>query len=150
MDNNIDTQNLPAYGMDHPTIAPHDRIGPCLLPRNLAAKYLHFSTDTLDRLCRERTVAYYRIGRSVRFAQWDLMPLVCDEFVTAELLLMGNIDRVLTKAQLAAFLSVSTRTVEHLMRDRRLWHRKTGRMVRFLLRDVLVQLDKNFRVPTVE
>jgi len=59
-------------------------------------------------------------------------------------------DRVLTKAQFADFLSVSTRTIENLTRDRRLWHRKTGGMMRFHLGEALIQLDNEFRVAAVE
>ena len=127
----------------------HVKIEPRLLTRNDAANYLQSSTDTLDRLCCERKVAFYRIGRSVRFGLWDLIRLVSGKFVVAEEHL-GNVDRVLTKMQLADFLSISTRTIENLIRDHRLWHRKRGGMVRFHLGDVLVQLDKEFRVPTVE
>lgn len=129
--------------------APQVNVEPCLLTRNDAANYLQSSTDTLDRLCRERKVAFYRIGRSVRFGPWDLIRLVSGKFVVAEEHL-GKVDRVLTKVQLADLLSVSTRTIENLIRDHRLWHRKTGGMVRFHLSDVLVQLNKEFRVPTVE
>jgi len=74
------------------------------------------------------------------------MRFVTGKIVTAEQIL-ENLDRVLTKAQLADFLSVSTRTIENLMRNRRFWHRRTCGLVRFHLADVLVQLENEFRVP---
>jgi excisionase family DNA binding protein len=120
-------------------------IEPRLMTREGAANYLQMSLDTLDRLCRDRKVAFYRIGRSIRFARWDLMQFLTGKPVTAEQSL-ENVDCVLTKPQLADFLSVSTRTIENLMRDRRFWHRKTGGVVRFHLPDVLVQLNNEFRV----
>jgi excisionase family DNA binding protein len=116
------------------------------MTRESAANYLQLSTDTLDRLCRDRKVTFYRIGCSIRFGRWDLMRFVTGKIVTAEQIL-ENLDRVLTKAQLADFLSVSTRTIENLMRNRRFWHRRTCGLVRFHLADVLVQLENEFRVP---
>jgi len=150
MDNNnaLRSNELDA-AQERPPAVQHGRIERRLITRDDAAHYLQSSTDTLDRLCRERKVAFYRIGRSVRFGPWDLIRFVSGKFVVAEELL-GNVDRVLTKAQLADFLSVSARMIENLIRDHRLWHRKIGGMVRFHLGDVLVQLDKEFRVPTVE
>lgn len=150
MDNNnaLRTNKLDG-AQERPPAVQHVRIEPRLITRDDAANYLQSSTDTLDRLCRERKLAFYRIGRSVRFGSWDLIRLVSGKFVAAEEHL-GNVDCVLTKVQLADFLSVSTRTVENLIRDHRLWHRKKGGMVRFHLGDVLVQLDKEFRVPTAE
>src|SRR5208283_1369265 len=102
--------------------AKRHRIEPRLMTRKDAANYLQLSTDTLDRLCRDRKVAFYRIGRSIRFGQWDMMQFVTGKIVTAEQIL-ENLDRVLTKAQLADFVFVSTRTIENLMRDLRFWHR---------------------------
>jgi len=95
------------------------------MTREDAANYLQMSTDTLDRLCRDRKVSFYRIGRSIRFGRWDLIILVAGKFATAEQIL-GHIDQVLTKVQLAEFLSVSTRTIDNLISDRRFWHRKNG------------------------
>jgi excisionase family DNA binding protein len=130
------------------TEAQLHRVEPRLMTRNDVATYLQLSTDTLDRLCRERKLAFYRIGRSVRIGHWDLI-----RFVTGRLVIAGqrleNVDRVLTKVQLAGFLSVSTRTIENLIRDHGLWHRKTNGMVRFHLGDVLVQLDNEFRMADV-
>jgi excisionase family DNA binding protein len=126
-------------------VAQRHGIEPRLMTRQGAANYLQMSTDTLDRLCRDRKLALYRIGRSIRFARWDLIQFVSGKPVTAEQSL-EKVDHVLTKTQLADFLSVSTRTIENLMRDLRFWHRKTGGMVRFHLADVLLQLDKEFRV----
>lgn len=129
--------------------APHDRVGPCLMNRKDAANYLQLSTDTLDRLCRDRKVAFYRIGRSIRFGRWDLLQFVTGKFVNSENIL-GHKDLVLTKAQLADFLCVSIRTIDNLIRSRSFWHRKTGGAVRFHLSDVLVQLNRQFRTPAVE
>jgi hypothetical protein len=57
-----------------------------------------------------------------------------------------NVDQVITKRQLADFLAVSTRTIENLVRDHRLWHRKTNGMVRFHFGDVLTQFQKEFLI----
>jgi len=54
--------------------------------------------------------------------------------------------RTLTKQELARFLGVSSRTVEHLIQTHGLWRRRVGRAVRFLLADVLCQLANDFRV----
>jgi excisionase family DNA binding protein len=129
--------------------APHHRVEPCLMIRKDAANYLQLSTDTLDRLCHDRKVAFYRIGRSIRFGRWDLLQFVTGTIVTAENIL-GHMDIVLTKAQLADFLSVSIRTIDNLIRNRSFWHRKTRGIVRFRLADVLMQLDNEFRVAAVE
>ena len=110
-----------------------------------AAAFFKIGTTTLDRLRYDRRLAYYRIGGSVRFGLWDLLELVSGKLVLPESI-VPDVDRVLTKAELARFLGVSQRTVEHLMRDHGLWHRKVGRSVRFLLADILTQLANNFRV----
>ena len=139
----------PGSAQDRPTASQPGRIEPRLITRDEAANYLQLSTDTLDRLRRERKVAFYRIGRSSRFGPWHLFQLASGKSMAAKELL-ENMDRVLTKAQFADFLSVSTRTIENLTRDRRLWHRKTGGMMRFHLGEALIQLDNEFRVAAVE
>jgi excisionase family DNA binding protein len=126
---------------------PSDASGPRLMTREEAAGYLKVSRQTLDRLRCQRGLAFYRIGGSVRFGAWDL-----DEFLTGKHVLpeavLGDTNRILTKADLARFLAVSERTVEHLTAKHHLWHRKIGRCVRFRMHDVVDQLTQSFRVPS--
>ncbi len=110
-----------------------------------AADFLKISLNTIDRLRYQRKLAFYQIGGSIRFGDWDLMEFVTDNLIMPEQLFHDQ-NRILNKADLARFLNLSTRSVEHLVLDKRLWHRKTGRIVRFHLGDVLRQLANNFRV----
>ena len=126
--------------------APNEAGEARLRTRPEAAEFLRVSLNTIDRLRYQRNLAYYQIGGSVRFGDWDLM-----EFVTGKVVLPEHVirdqDRILNKCDLARFLAVATRTVEHLLRNGCLWHRTTGRVVRFRLGDVLIQLMNDFRVP---
>jgi hypothetical protein len=110
-----------------------------------AAGFLKISLNTIDRLRYQRKLACYQIGGSIRFCDWDLMEFVTDKLVMPEQLIRDQ-NRILNKVELARFLNLSTRSVEHLVIEKRLWHRKTGRIVRFHLGDVLIQLATNFRV----
>lgn len=116
-----------------------------LLTRSEAAAFLRLSETTIDRLRYERKLSYYKIGGAVRFGQWDLEEFISGKPVFLETVI-PNAHQVLKKVELATFLGLSIRTVEHLILNQGLWHRKTGRLVRFLLSDVLMQLVNNFRV----
>ena len=117
-----------------------------LRTRAEAAAFLNVSETTIDRLRYQHSLAHYRIGGAVRFGQWDLLEFVSGKLVFPESLI-ENGQQVLTKADLGRFLGLSQRTVEHLIRNKGFWHRKAGRLVRFLLADVLTQLANDFRVP---
>ena len=110
-----------------------------------AAQFLKVSVNTVDRLRYQRALSYYRLGGSVRFSPWDLLEFVSGKPVFPEQIIQ-DVRRTLTKAELADFLRVSSRSVEHLVRNRGLWRRCVGRSVRFLLGDVLLQLADEFRV----
>ena len=116
-----------------------------LLTRAEAAQFLKVSVNTIDRLRYQRALSYYRLGGSVRFSPWDLLEFVSGKPVFPEQII-EDVRRTLTKAELADFLRVSSRSVEHLVRNRGLWRRRVGRSVRFLLGDVLLQLADQFRV----
>jgi excisionase family DNA binding protein len=116
-----------------------------LLTRTEAAQFLKVSVNTVDRLRYQRALAYYRLGGSVRFSPWDLLEYMSGKPVFPEQTIQ-DVRRTLTKAELADFLRVSSRSVEHLVRNRGLWRRRVGRSVRFLLGDVLLQLADEFRV----
>lgn len=118
---------------------------PRLRTRTEAAQFLKVSVNTLDRLRYQRALAYYRVGGSVRFGPWDLIEFVSGKPVFPEQIILDT-QRTLTKQELAAFLGVSTRTVEHLIHTYGLWRRCVGRSVRFLMADVLGQLAASFRV----
>jgi hypothetical protein len=102
------------------------------------------SVNTVDRLRYQRALGYYRLGGSVRFAPWDLLEFMSGKPVFPEQII-EDVQRTLTKAELADFLCVSSRSVEHLV-NRVLWRRRVGRSVRFFLADVLLQLAEQFRV----
>jgi excisionase family DNA binding protein len=116
-----------------------------LLTRAEAAQFLKVSVNTIDRLRYQRALPYYRLGGSVRFGPWDLLEFMSGKPVFPEQVIQ-NVQRTFTKAELADFLRVSTRSVEHLVSNRGLWRRRVGRSVRFLLGDVLLQLADEFRV----
>ncbi len=61
-----------------------------------------------------------------------------------------ELNRILTKRELADFLAVSTRTIETLVRKHGLWRRRIGRQVRFSLAEVLTQLMSTYRVSATE
>jgi excisionase family DNA binding protein len=125
---------------------------PCearLLTKLAAARFLKVSVNTVDRLRYQRTLPYYRLGGTVRFSPWDLLEFMSGNPVLPEQVL-ENADRTLTKAELAAFLGLSSRSVEHLVRHHGLWRRQVGRSVRFFLGDVLLQLQDEFRVAARE
>lgn len=113
--------------------------------RTEAAQFLKVSVNTIDRLRYQRALPYYRIGGTVRFGPWDLIEFVSGKPVFPEQIILDT-QRTLTKQELARFLRISSRTVEHLIQTHNLWRRRVGRSVRFLLEDVLCQLANDFRV----
>jgi excisionase family DNA binding protein len=118
-----------------------------LLTRTEAAQFFKVSVNTIDRLRYQRALSYYRLGGSVRFSPWDLLEFMSGKPVFPEQIIQ-DVRRTLTKAELAGFLGISSRSVEQLVRNRGLWRRCVGRSVRFLLGDVLLQLADEFRVAT--
>lgn len=50
--------------------------------------------------------------------------------------------RLVKKPEVATFLSVTTRTVEHMMADGRIPYIKLGRTVRFRLADILAHVRR--------
>jgi excisionase family DNA binding protein len=118
---------------------------PRLRTRKEAAQFLKVSVNTVDRLRYQRALPYYRIGGTVRFGPWDLIEFISGKPVYPEQIII-NTQRTLTKQELARFLCVSGRTVEHLIQTHGLWRRRLGRSVRFLLADVVCQLANSFRV----
>lgn len=118
---------------------------PRLRTRAEAAQFLKVSVNTIDRLRYQRALPFYQIGGTVRFGLWDLIEFVSGKPVFPEQIILDT-RRTLTKPELAGFLGVSSRTVEHLIQTHGLWRRHVGRTVRFLLADVLIQLAETFRV----
>jgi excisionase family DNA binding protein len=118
---------------------------PRLRTRREAAQFLKVSVNTVDRLRYQRALSYYRIGGTVRFGPWDLIEFISGRPVYPEQIIT-NTQRTLTKQELARFLCVSVRTVEHLIQTHGLWRRCVGRLVRFRVGDVLSQLAISFRV----
>ena len=121
---------------------------PRLLTTQETAHFLGLSRNTVDRLRHGRQLPYYRIGGSVRFSQWDLSEVVNGRHISPAQV-VGELDRVLTKRELARFFVVSTRTIENLIRIHGLWRRRIGRQVRFSLADVLAQFMSTYRVPAI-
>ena len=118
---------------------------PRLRTRTEAAQFLKVSVNTIDRLRYQRALSFYQIGGTVRFGSWDLIEFVSGKPVFPEQIIL-DAQRTLTKPELAGFLGVSTRTVDHLIQTHDLWRRRVGRSVRFLMVDVLTQLAEKFRV----
>lgn len=154
----VPVENVPIGDLNMPTRYTPPQHGGCgtvsfsdascearLLTRREAALFLKVSVNTVDRLRYQRALAYYRLGGSVRFSPWDLLEFMSGKPVIPEQIIQ-DVRRTLTKAELAGFLRVSTRSVEYLVRNRGLWRRRVGRSVRFLLGDVLLQLADEFRV----
>ena len=134
----------PQTGRQSPASPLGSQFAARLLTREEAAQFLKVSVNTVDRLRYQRALGYYRLGGSVRFAPWDLLEFMSGKPVFAEQN-VTDVRRTLTKAELADFLHISSRTVEHLV-NRGLWRRRVGRSVRFFLGDVLLQLADEFRV----
>jgi excisionase family DNA binding protein len=119
-----------------------------LINREEAAKILKISINTIDRLRYQRRISYYVIGDSVRFGMWDLMDFISNKPASAQHYIKDT-NTILTKSELAIFLNVSTRTIEKLIKTGCLWHRKTGRILRFLLSDILTQLSNTWCVSAI-
>ena len=119
---------------------------PRLLTTQETARFLGLSRNTVDRLRYGRQLPYYQIGGSVRFGQWDLREIVSGRH-TSPAQVVGELDRVLSKREVAKFFVVSTRTIEKLVRRHGLWRRRFGRKVRFSLAEILDQLASKYRVP---
>ena len=119
---------------------------PRLLTTVETARYLGVSRNTVDRLRSRREISYYRIGGSIRYSQWDLRELVSGRRIDP-LQVIGKLNQVLTKRELAEFLTVSTRTIELLVKRHGFWRRRIGSSVRFARQDVLEQLTSTYRVP---